>query len=443
MPATINQQDKDLALRNRAEAELRSNKIEASEQLSSLDATVLLHELQVHQIELEMQNDELKSAHIELEALHSRYFELYDLAPVGYLTLNEKWQILESNLAAAKLLGVLTKNLTRQPLSHSIFPEDRDIFYHHCALLQNTGLPQTCEVRILVVTGGSIWVKVESVATEKGEKSVPSFRVVLSDISISKQAEEELNLFFNLVPDLVCIASVDGYFKRLNKTWEEVLGFSQNELLAVPFKELIHPDDWNETLTEVVKQRGGVATKGFINRYRCKDGSYRWFEWMSVSAIDKILMFAVARDITRRVQLEGELLKNIEAANVTNKTMSRLLCTIVHDYCTPLDLASGSTEVMARNLDILTSAFQEQESVLLKKKLTRREREVLLLVGQGISSKNIAEQMGVCLKTIEMHRSNLMKKLGTANAASLARWAIIAAQMIIPPLIPPKAPVSI
>ena len=91
----------------------------------------MLHELRVHQIELEMQNEELRRTQAELEASRARYFDLYDLAPVGYFTLSEKGLILEANLTAATLLGVARGDLVKQPLPRFILPEDQDIYYLH------------------------------------------------------------------------------------------------------------------------------------------------------------------------------------------------------------------------------------------------------------------------------------------------------------------------
>ncbi len=119
--------------------------------------------------------------------------------------------------------------------------------------------------------------------------------------------ENEYELFFDLVPDLVCVASVDGYFKKLNPIWEKTLGFSLSELLSQPFANFIHPDDIEPTNREVARQLGGGKTLNFINRYRTKDGSYRWLEWHARLAVSGSLLYAAARDITERKQVEEAL----------------------------------------------------------------------------------------------------------------------------------------
>src|SRR5664279_3368242 len=113
-------------LRRRAEEKAHTDDVQTQETLSPEEAGRLLHELQVHQIELEMQNEELRRAQGELEASRARYFDLFDLAPVGYFTLSEQGLILEANLTGAGLLGVGRRALVKQSLTRFILLEDQD-----------------------------------------------------------------------------------------------------------------------------------------------------------------------------------------------------------------------------------------------------------------------------------------------------------------------------
>lgn len=124
------------------------------------------------------------------------------------------------------------------------------------------------------------------------------------------QAEEELQRFFDLVPDMVCIASTDGHFKKINCAWQATLGYAEQEILSTPFLDFIHPDDRDATMKEVARQIAGQATIQFINRYRCKDGSYKWLEWVATPCVDKQWLYASARDVTRQMQTEGALRTN-------------------------------------------------------------------------------------------------------------------------------------
>ena len=183
-----------VALRRRAEEMARGKAFRIPENMESLSVEAtrqMLHELRVHQIELEMQNEELRRVQEELNAARARYFNLYDLAPVGYCTLSEKGLILEANLTAATLLGVARGALVKQPLTRFILHEDQDIYYRHRKLLFETGAPQVYELRLVKKDGAQVWAHIQATAAQDGE-SRRVCRVVLSDITERKQAEEKL-----------------------------------------------------------------------------------------------------------------------------------------------------------------------------------------------------------------------------------------------------------
>jgi len=180
-------------LRKRAEAlagERAGGMPENLEGLSPEAARRALHELQVHQIELEMQNEELRRTQEELEVSRARYFDLYDLAPVGYFTLSEQGLILEANLTAAKLLGVPRAALVKQPLSRFILPEDQDIHYRRRKQLLETGAPQSWELRLLRKDAAPFWARVEATTAQDAD-GASLWRAVVSDITESRRTEEE------------------------------------------------------------------------------------------------------------------------------------------------------------------------------------------------------------------------------------------------------------
>jgi PAS domain S-box-containing protein len=121
---------------------------------------------------------------------------------------------------------------------------------------------------------------------------------VAVEITDRKQAELERDRFFTLSLDLLCIADFEGKFKRLNPAWEKTLGYTSEELQDQPFLDFVHPDDLEKTIAESAKIANGVETIAFENRYRCKNGSYKWLSWKSRPLLDEKIMYAVARDIT-------------------------------------------------------------------------------------------------------------------------------------------------
>ena len=151
----------------------------------------LMHELAVHQVELEMQNDELRRAQLALEASRARYFDLYDLAPVGYLTANAEGVILEANLYVATLLGVARSALVKRPFSRHIAKAQQDIYYQCRQQVISTGEAQTCEVQVQHSEGATVWVSLSLSAAQELDHA-PVLRMILSDISARKLLDEAL-----------------------------------------------------------------------------------------------------------------------------------------------------------------------------------------------------------------------------------------------------------
>jgi PAS domain S-box-containing protein len=178
-------------LRRRAEEKAHTDEVQAQKTLSPEESVRLLHELQVHQIELEMQNEELRRAQGELEAARARYFDLFDLAPVGYFTLSEQGLIREANLTAAGLLGVERRDLVKKPLTRFVLSEDQDIYYRHRKLLFESGQPQLLDLRMLRADASTFWARLETTEAQDVD-GAPVCRAVMSDITASKQAEEKL-----------------------------------------------------------------------------------------------------------------------------------------------------------------------------------------------------------------------------------------------------------
>ncbi|MFT5643841.1 MAG: diguanylate cyclase (GGDEF)-like protein/PAS domain S-box-containing protein [Janthinobacterium sp.] len=127
--------------------------------------------------------------------------------------------------------------------------------------------------------------------------------------TLQRRAEEDHNRLFALSQDMLCTLGFDGTFKSMNPAWIQTLGYTKAELLATNFVDFLHPDDLENTQAEMANICHGNTTMGFENRYRCKDGSYRWLQWNATPVIADALMYAVARDITERKQGEASELR--------------------------------------------------------------------------------------------------------------------------------------
>jgi len=177
------------SLRERAENTFREMLDSSLENLDALSPETLrasLYELRVHQIELEMQNEDLRRAQTDLDASRARYFDLYDMAPVGYCTVSEKGLILEANLAAANLLGLNREEMVKKPFSRWILKEDSDHFFLLHKELISSSEPQKCELRMVKAGGGAFWAHLEATAATAPD-GAPACRVALIDITARKR----------------------------------------------------------------------------------------------------------------------------------------------------------------------------------------------------------------------------------------------------------------
>jgi PAS domain S-box-containing protein len=228
-------------LRRRAEelARKKADQIpENLEALSPVEARRLFRELRVHQIELEMQNEELHRTQGELEASRARYFDLYDMAPVGYFTMGEQGQILEANLTAANMLRVERSHLVRQPLTRFILREDQDIYYRHRKQLFETGLPQVCELRMLSANAAPFWIQMDATVVQDAD-GASLCRTVVSAMSERKRVEEKvreqvdfLETLFDTIPNPIFHKDANGRYTGCNRAFLEFTGKPMDEILG-------------------------------------------------------------------------------------------------------------------------------------------------------------------------------------------------------------------
>ncbi len=155
----------------------------------------------------------------------------------------------------------------------------------------------------------------------------------------------DFNQFFNLSLDMLCIAGTDGYFKQVNQAFEATLGYPPTELLATPFLDFVHPDDQAATLQEVQRLAAGQLTLDFENRYRCRDGSYRWLAWRATPLPDEQLIYAVARDISDRKRRDAGQQQVKLALSKSNERL-KLALEATDTVCWDRDLETDQVSLM-------------------------------------------------------------------------------------------------
>jgi PAS domain S-box-containing protein len=149
-----------------------------------------------------------------------------------------------------------------------------------------------------------------------------------------KRVEEELDRFFTLSIDMLCVADFDGYFKRVNPAWTRVLGYTSEEMLAQPYMEFVHPDDRTPTSAAADTLNVGGEVLKFENRYRAKDGSYRWLEWCCVPYPHERTIYGAARDVTERKEATATIArysKDLKAAREAQAEEASRLARLVSE----------------------------------------------------------------------------------------------------------------
>lgn len=307
-------------LRQLAEQEVAERGQQPTEGVGAA-AQRLIHELRVHQIELEIQNEELQRASIEREANRAKLRELYDFAPLGYLTLGEHGLVQEANLTCASMLGVERSGLLKTRFSQFILPEDQDLFYRFRARLLQKEDNQACDLRLVRARGHIFWATLNGTLAQDRSEG-PRFRIVLSDTTarhtsetLLQESEAKYATLFRSLTAGVLIRDAAGRFVEANPASERILGRSRSETLAQAFNarswDLRGPDGQPLPPDEYPSQRAlheGRAIENQEIRVSRPDGSHVWLlltaSPMPPPSHGVAILFT---DITERKRLQDEI----------------------------------------------------------------------------------------------------------------------------------------
>ena len=335
------------------------NELIRSPKLDTRPAEEILHELRIHQIELEMQNDELRRAQVVIEEMRDSYVDLYEFAPVGYFTLTREGLISKVNLTGAEMLGVERNKLINRRFAKFIIKEDCNDWYHHFITILKRDGRQQCELTLQRGDGSRIQVNISSLKSNDSlsskevdnllhPHSTPNnsllLRIVLTDISQIKEAEKVLweknQLLDNIVENIPAMIFLkrasDLHFELFNKAGENLLGYSRQDLLGKGNYDL-WPKEQGDWFTTADRKALASTTNTEIPEepIQLANGENRFLHTWKVALRnqkgDPTHLLGISVDITERKRSEQQLRDLTEHLKSVREEEKTHLAREIHD----------------------------------------------------------------------------------------------------------------
>ena len=373
------------ALRREAEALLNGRKRVGDSPPAELESARLVHELQVQQVELELQNAELRKAQTELEAALERHNEFYDFAPVGYFTLKPDATIQQANLTTSNLLGVPRSRLLNQPLAELVTGADRRVFDTWFMRAFTGDAPETCELQLLPVGRPPLTVQLRACLSADGQEC----RVVMTDITQRKQTEAALrennglfSLFMQHSPIYAFIKTVTATESRVlyaSDSFQQMIGRSGAELVGKSMAELFPPD----MAAKITADDWAVVNGGQVLKV---EENFQGRDYSSV----KFPIFLGGKTLLAGYTIDTTDRNQTEAALRASEAMLKRTEAIAHVGSWEWDVATDTVQwsdelfrIFQRNLTEGAPSFAEHPALYHPDDLERLQRAVEAALNEG------------------------------------------------------------
>ncbi len=423
------------------------------------DPLRLIHELQTFQVELELQNDELRRSQQELMEFKIHYTQLYDFTPVGYVTLDAKGKILDVNLTLARMLAIQRSSLVGQQLSTHIFPADQDIYYLHLRTLFESRKRKICDLKMTTTDGALLDVQLESTVIPESCQEKARYRTVIIDITERKRTElllkygrYQLESVLNRIESPIYIADMTSYEILFMNTYmkkKHQADLTGQVCWASIYGKQDGPCDFcsNDRLVDAVGNPTEPCIWEFYNK-----APDQWYEVSNLAipwTDGRLVRLEIARDITRRKKTEKhqeaiketleekvrERTAELEDMNATLRILLKkreedkneisekifanhklILAPILQNLKNSLDRESQKDmmDLLESELKNIVSPFSKKLSDQMVN-LTPMEIHIAGLVKFGKTNKEISEITHSSIHTISRHRENIRKKTGLKN----------------------------
>lgn len=377
-----------VTLRRKAEKKIKTDHPENLTSLSGGDILKLMHELEVHQIELEMQNEELRQAKFKAEDAAKNfadlYNEIYSYSPAGYFNLAPDGRIINVNNNGALILGKERFDLVQSNFRLFISPASLPVFNEFLQKAFDSNCNQACELNLAVIGKPSCNVFIEGrVPAHKEECLLTAF-----DITERKLAEEALLMseskyrrLHETMNDGFAMVNMNGKIIEFNQPYREMLGYSDEELYKLTYND-ITPPKWHDSESRIVAEE--ILPKGFSSVYEKeyirKDGTIVPVELRTFliknEKNDNEGMWAIVRDITDRKETEKIIHENETRLRELNATKDKFFSIIAHDLKNPFNSIIGFSNILAEQVRELDLCEIEEYAGIIQRS-SKRAMELL------------------------------------------------------------------